>query len=188
LYHHLRKTAKAFHQKYVQIPGWVLIATFLWAALHDRPVCWACRERNWSTTQLRPPRLPSPATMSRRIDGVGVGLLWRALEERLRGLEEPALVAFLDGKPLPVSGVSKDPDARFGRAAGGTAKGYKLHAVWSTRALPEVCDVRPLNAGEPRVARGGWCNSCTGAATCWGTATTTPTTSSTTPTPGATSC
>ena len=66
LYHELRETANDFRQKYVQIPGRVLVAVSLWAALHDRPVAWACDGRNWGTTSLRPRKLPSPSTMSRR--------------------------------------------------------------------------------------------------------------------------
>src|SRR4051794_35898148 len=104
LYHELREAANDFRQKYVQIPGWVLVAVSLWAALHDRPVAWACDARNWGTTSLRPRKLPSPSTMSRRAHSVGVGLLRRALEDRLRRrCRGPALVAIamLDGKPLP---------------------------------------------------------------------------------------
>lgn len=153
LYRLLRATAKDFHQKYVQIPAWVVIAVLLWAALHDRPVSWACQQRHWSTTTLRPCHLPSPATMSRRVDSVGVGLLWRALEQRLRDRAQPALVALVDGKPLPIGGNSKDPDARFGRGAGSVAKGYKLHTVWSTRVVPEAWTVTPLNANEKAVAK-----------------------------------
>jgi hypothetical protein len=154
LYRLLKEVAKDFHQKYVQLQPWVLVAVMLWAALHDRPVSWACQQRHWSTTTLRPPRLPSPATMSRRIDGVGAGLLLRALEPRLRDSGEQRLIAFLDGKPLTVGGASKDQDARFGRAARGMAKGYKLHAAWSLRPLPEAWDVAPLNVHERVVARG----------------------------------
>src|SRR5581483_9430060 len=94
-----------------------------------------------------------PSVLSRRVDGVAVGLLWRALERRLRGSGRPALVAFVDGKPLPIGGNGKDKDARRGRAAGGLAKGYKLHAVWSTRPLPEAWEVTPLNVSEKAVAR-----------------------------------
>lgn len=154
LYHLLREVATDFHQKYVQLQPWVLVATLLWAALHDRPVSWACQKRHRSTTALKPRRLPSPATMSRRIDSVGVGLLWRALEQRLRGSGSPALVAFADGKPLPVGGNSKDPDARSGRGAGCIAKGYKLHAIWSTRPVPEAWAVTPLDANEKALAEG----------------------------------
>jgi hypothetical protein len=153
LYHELRKTANDFSQKYVQIPGWVLVAVSLWAALHDRPVAWACKPPNWATTGLRPWKLPSPSTMSRRAYSVGVGLLWHALQERLRSLgPSPALIALLDGKPLPVGGYTKDPDAAYGRAAGMMAKGYKLHAAWSNGALPDEWEVTSLKVGETTVA------------------------------------
>jgi Transposase DDE domain len=153
LYHYLQETAKEVHQKYKQLQPWVLAATLLWAALHDRPVCWACDPTHWSTTRLRPLQLPSPATMSRRVDGVALGVFWRALEQRLQGSGYPALLAFLDGKPLPVGGNSKDPDAKWGRGAGSVVKGYKLHAVWSTRRLPEAWEVAPLNISEKEAAR-----------------------------------
>jgi hypothetical protein len=155
LYCTVRAVARDFAQKYVQIPGWVLVLTMLWAALHDRPICWACKADNWATTALRPPKLPSPATMSRRAYGVAVALLWRAVEQRLRTLAAPSpwLLAFLDGKPLPVGGCSKDRQARYGRGAGMMAKGYKLHAVWSTGPLPQTWEVTPLNVEESTVAR-----------------------------------
>jgi hypothetical protein len=152
LYHHLQSVAKDFRQKYVSYHPWVLVAVLLWAALHDRPLSWACKGPHWSTTRLRPARLPSPATLSRRLYKVGTGLFLRALEQRLRDCGEPALMAFLDGKPLPVSGVSKDPDAKRGRSAGGMAKGYKLHTVWSNRPLPEAWEVAALNVQEQVVA------------------------------------
>ena len=152
LYHYLQQTAREVRQKYVQIPPWVIVATLLWAALHDRPVSWACDRRHWSTTELRPLTIPSERTMSRRADGVATGVFWRALEQRLRHSDHPALLSFLDGKPLPVGGNSKDPDARWGRGAGGVAKGYKLHAVWSAGVLPEAWEVTPLNVGEKEVA------------------------------------
>ena len=62
-------------------------------------------------------------------------------------------MAVLDGKPLTVSGVSKDPEAYWGRGAGGKAKGYKLHAVWSGRPLPQAWAVTPMNTGEKAMTR-----------------------------------
>src|SRR5262249_32571382 len=137
LYRIIRATAADFHQKYVQLQPSVVVLVLLWAALHDRSVAWACQGRHWSTTTLRPGRLPSESTMSRRVDSVAVGLFWNAVEQRLRASGPPALVAFVDGKALPIGGCSKDPDACFGRGAGCTAKGYKLHAIWAGRPLPE---------------------------------------------------
>jgi hypothetical protein len=154
LYHTIREVAKDFHQKYVSYQPWVLVAVFLWAALHDRPVSWACQRRHWSTTKLQPARLPSQSTLSRRIDGLVVGAFLRAVEQRLRDRQEVGLLALLDGKPLLVSGVSKDRDAKHGRrGAGGKGKGYKLHTLWGNRALPEAWEVTPLNEAETTVAQ-----------------------------------
>jgi hypothetical protein len=154
LYRTVREVSGGFLQKYVHIPGWVVLLTFLWAALHDRPVSWACRAANWKTTHLRPPRIPSSSTMSRRVDRAALGLLWRAVEERMRTSNPPrSWASFLDGKPLPVGGCTKDPDARYGRGAGTMAKGYKLHVVLSDGVVPETWEVTPLNTAETEVAR-----------------------------------
>jgi hypothetical protein len=63
------------------------------------------------------------------------------------------LAALVDGKPVLVGGGSKDRDAKRGRGAGGLARGYKLHAIWAGRAVPEAWEVTPLNAAESVVAR-----------------------------------
>jgi DDE family transposase len=153
LYRLLREVGNDFQQKYVQHPPWVIVAVLLWAALHDRPHSWACRWRNWSTTRRRPARLPAPSTFSRRLPSLAVGRLLSVLEERIRQSQDARLVAFLDGKPLLVGGPSKDPDAGFGRAAGHQGNGYKLHALWGGRAMPEVWEVTALRVSEKVVAR-----------------------------------
>lgn len=99
-----------------------------------------------------PLQLSSPATLRRRLYTVGTGLFLRALEQRIRDSGEPCFVVFLDGKPLPVGGANKIPQTKRGRSAGGMAKGYKLHAVWTDRPLPETREVAPLNVDEGVVA------------------------------------
>jgi hypothetical protein len=154
LYPALRAVAKDFCQKYVSYHPWVLVAVLCWAAVHDRPLSWACNPRHWSTTRLRPARIPSAATLSRRVDGLAVGAFLRLVEQPLRERGDRRLLALLDGKPLPVSGVSKDREARWGRGAGGKAKGYKLHTLWSAgRPVPEAWELTPLNEAESVVAR-----------------------------------
>jgi hypothetical protein len=150
LYPLLRDAGAGFSQKYAQHPVWVIVAVLLWAALHDRPLGWACDPRNWSTTPLRPARLPSPATVSRRLRGLAVGLLLRAVEQRLRDTGRQALVSYLDGKPLPVGGRSKDKDAR---PKGPLGPGYKLHAVWTTQPVPAAWEVTAAGVGEAPVAQ-----------------------------------
>jgi hypothetical protein len=155
LYRVIREVAKDFRQKYVHYQPWVLVAVLLWAALHDRPICWACVPTNWGQTRLRPFRLPSHSTLSRRLDGLVVGAFLHAVTQRLHQMGPPGLhlLALLDGKPLPVGGCRKDRDARVGHGAGMQAKGYKLHTLWTTDGvLPQAWEVTPLNEAESVVA------------------------------------
>lgn len=163
LYRALRDAASGIRQVGVTYQPWHLAVVLLWAGLHERPLSWARDRRNWPS-DLRPTRLPSGSTMSRRGHGVGAGLAPRALRERLAAAAEPALAAIIAGKPLPVGGPTKGPDARVGRGAGRMAKGYKLHVDWAGRPLPEAWEVEPLNVSEaavarrlvPRLSRGGY--------------------------------
>jgi len=152
LYRVLGEVAADVRQKYVRHQPWVVAAVVLWAALHDRPLSWACDPRHWSTTDLRPARLPSQATVSRRTRRAGFGCFLNLITARLRGRGLPRLALTLDGKPLLIGGCGKDPDAQVGRAAGHRGRGYKLHAVWGGRPLPEAWAVTPLNEHEAKVA------------------------------------
>jgi len=69
--------------------------------------------------------VPPAGTLSRRIDPVAVGPVWRAVEAGIRGTGGPAPVAVIGGKPLPVGGCPEDPGAAYGRAA-----------AWPDRAVP----------------------------------------------------
>jgi len=106
----------------------VICAVYWWALIHDRPVDWACQAENWPADLQRP--LPSQATMSRRLRSHTIDVLLIEIERTLLTLwVVTGTLLVVDGKPLTVGGCSKDRDATWGRAAGGLAKGYKLHAV-----------------------------------------------------------
>ena len=150
IYHELRAAARGTDQKYAHYHPWVIAAVLLWAALHDRPAAWACDPRNWSTTRLRPGEIPSPATVSRRPRRVVFAVFLNRVAARLRGHGPPARTLVVDGMPLPVGRCSKDPDAR----PGPWGKGYKLHAVWGGRCLPEAWAVTAARAYEGAVAEG----------------------------------
>jgi hypothetical protein len=144
-----------------------IVGVFLWAVLHDRPVSWACRAENWPE-DLRFGRLPSQSTMSRRLGTKAAQDLLKLMENTLKvatsPLPKPEPVQIIDAKPLPIGNYSKDPDARWGRACGTMAKGYKLYAVWGAGGMPEAWRVRPMNVSEKpmaaelirRVAGGAW--------------------------------
>lgn len=148
IYHTLRAVARATRQKNVTYQPWVIAAVLLWAALHDRSVKWACDPRNWSTTRLRPRKLPSPATASRRPKRTVFGVFLNRVTERLKGSGPPARVLAIDGKPLPVGHCSKDPDARGTRLG----RGYKLHAVWGSDPWPVAWAVTAAREYEGAVA------------------------------------
>lgn len=131
----------------------VIVAVYFWAVLHDRPVCWACLAKHWPDDISLRRRLPSQATMSRRLRELDVQVLLTKIAERLQTAQgDAAAVKIVDAKPLPVGGYSRDPDARWGYAVRGYLKGYKLFAIWGNGPLPCCWKVGSMNLSEPRVA------------------------------------
>lgn len=132
--------------------AWI-VAVFYWAVVHDRPVMWACQRCHWPIC-LRRHALPSGSTMSRRLRTSGVLQLLTALEHHV--VRRPAsggLVWALDGKPLAISGVSKDRQAGYGRAARSKAKGYKLHVLMGSDKSLAEWRIAPMNKDERPMAR-----------------------------------
>lgn len=144
-----RRRADAYHTH----DHALIVRVSLWAALHDRPVAWACDRRHWDPRTC-PPRLPSQPTMSRRLRTQAVGGFFQALGRRLATHFGAALLwlKILDGKALEVAGHSRDPDATWGPAGRRRTRGYKLHAVWAGGAMPLGYDVRPMHVNEKAVA------------------------------------
>jgi hypothetical protein len=106
----------------------IIVCVLTWAALHDRPILWACNRRNWPR-HLRPELMPTQSCMSRRLRTFGVQQLLELAFAHLRAQLPSGLVKFVDAKPLPVGGCTKDEDALYGRAASCKANGYKLYAL-----------------------------------------------------------
>jgi hypothetical protein len=131
-----------------------ILVVYFWCVVHDRPMCWGLEKSNWPE-DLRPKCLPSQATFSRRMRRDEVRQLMTTIEQTWLGLVGVCqkLVRVIDGKPLTVSGVSKDADAGYGRGAGGMQKGYKLHAVWAAGPLPIAWALAPMNRSEKTMAR-----------------------------------
>ena len=127
------------------------MAVYLWAVIHDRPTRWACEPMNWPH-DLWAGKLPSQSVMSRRLPTTEVQRLLAEIERQLARLSGGGWVLLVDGKPLIVGSHSKDPDAAWGHARRGWAKGYKLHAVYDGGSIPAAWDVVPLNEAEPEVA------------------------------------
>jgi len=129
-----------------------ILAVLLWAALHDRPISWACCRSSWPIQAWRR-RLPDQSTMSRRLrDPRLIGDL-RLLIARLQRRLPATPVLAVDGKALPVREHSRDPDAATGWASGRFAPGYKLHALIDTAHRLLDFEIRPMNQAESAAAR-----------------------------------
>jgi len=130
---------------------------YYWAVIHDRPTTWALHRSHWPLHLRRGLRLPSDSTMSRRLRRPSVGHLLTQLEHRVVRPQTPGLFWIIDGKSLPIGGCSKDRQAGYGRAAGGKAKGYKVHAVINPCGQLAAWRLAPMNTDErvmaPRLLR-----------------------------------
>jgi len=130
-----------------------VVRVYFWAVLHDRPIYWACCQENWPIYERRH-ALPSPSTMTRRLRLDTVKILIARIEELvLRSAAEPPLVVAVDGKPLVISRHSKDRQSGYGQAAGGKAKGYKLHTVRGSDGSILAWRIAPMNRDERVMAR-----------------------------------
>jgi hypothetical protein len=129
-----------------------IVAIYFWSVIHDRPIRWACDRRHWRGLRAFK-RLPSPATMSRRLRCGGVQELIKQLEQQLLRDRPASWCRFIDGKPLPISGHSEDAGAGYGRSTGGKAKGYRFHGVFDESQGFVAWQIRPMNHNESKVAQ-----------------------------------
>jgi hypothetical protein len=128
-----------------------IVKLWYWAVIHDRPACWACQRRHWPL-HARRRTLPSDSTVSRRLKTPSVVALLDAIERRVTKPKPGSLYWMIDGKPLVISGCSKDRQAGYGRAARSNAKGYKLHALVSAEGAIAEWRIAPMNKDERTMA------------------------------------
>jgi len=125
---------------------------FFWAVVHDRPMSWACEKWNWPLCERRWSK-PSQSRLSRRLRSKSVRQLLERVEQQvLRPQREMQLVWMIDGKPLTISGCSKDRQAGYGRAAGCKARGYKVHALCGVDGSIASWRLAPMNKDERLMA------------------------------------
>ncbi len=130
----------------------LIILLWLWATLHDRPICWACRKSSYNSL-FRPRRLPSVSQLCKRLGTERFEQARLLLHEILSAKGREDLLSYLDGKALVINDYSTDPDARNGIASGKFHFGYKLHARATKSGFVPEYRVLSLNEGEPNTAR-----------------------------------
>ena len=105
----------------------LIVAMYVWSVWHDRPMCWACDRRNYSSC-FRPRMLPSVSQFCKPIHSERCHEILQHVHAHLAGIESFTELSFIDGRAMRVGPYSKDRDAKPGPAPGGMAKGYKYHA------------------------------------------------------------
>jgi hypothetical protein len=130
---------------------WLIVAMYFWSCRHDRPQCWACDREHYGRL-FRPRKLPSISQFNRRVRTQSVQMILQRIHNDLAEIGVVMPVSFVDGKALPIGPLSKDPDARWGHVAGGSAKGYKLHAIVTEDQRIPIWSVTALNVHETHVA------------------------------------
>jgi len=132
--------------------NWLIVTMYVWSVAHDRPLSWACRRGSYGFL-FRPRKLPSISQFTRRINSDDCQRILQLVHDHFaqRGVMTNAV--YIDGKPLVVSPVSKDRDAKRGRISGAFARGYKLHAAVNASRRIVVWSVMGLNEDEKTLAR-----------------------------------
>lgn len=134
-------------------PDLLVLRMWLWAALHDRPMCWACSRSSYNSI-FRPRRLLSVSRFSRRLRTGRFARLRVHLHRVLTDHGHESALSYLDGKALAVGECTTDPDARNGVVTTGRfRRGYKMHARADELGFFVEYRVRPLNEGEALIAR-----------------------------------
>jgi len=150
LYHLLERLGKGWHRKAQQYSDVWVLAVYLWAVVHDRPVSWACDARNWPGDMISD--LPSPSRISRRMRTESFIELAKDLDIAARGLLPCGIWKWIDATPLPIGNCSKDRQAGYGRCACGMGKGYKLFAICDSSGAIDAWRLGPMNKGEKTMA------------------------------------
>jgi hypothetical protein len=132
--------------------NWLIVAMYIWSVWHDRTLSWACDRRSYGSL-FRPRKLPSISQFTRRIKSDDCQRILQLVHDQFAQRGVLTRVVYIDGKPLVVSPVSKDRDAKRGKISGAFARGYKLYAAVNANRRIVVWSVMGLNEDEKTVAR-----------------------------------
>ena len=125
------------------------------AVVHNQTQKWACDPAHWPF-KVPPGGLPSPSQFSRRLRRPSMRRLLENVEHHVRELDpvptDRVVALKIDGRPLPIGPHSHDKHAGYGRAAGGKARGYKLHAITDDCGRLVAWKIAAMNKDERTMA------------------------------------
>jgi hypothetical protein len=125
----------------------LILRMYFWTVWHDRPLYWPCDRLHYNRL-FQPRRLPGVSQFCRRVKTERFQQMLAEVVRRLAMRGECPKLMFLDGKALPVSESTSDPEAKTGRGNGRFSRGYKLHALGADDGRIMAFSVRSLNEHE----------------------------------------
>jgi Transposase DDE domain len=152
LYRRLLRDPILGHTRDCTYSDGLILFLYFYGVIFNRSARWAVDKRNWPLAYRRLD-FPSYSQLCIRLKRASVSQVIRQIDAELQERLPSSNLKFIDGKPLTISGFSKDPDATFGHATGGPACGYKLHALVDSLGKIERSQVAPLHASEKTVMR-----------------------------------
>jgi transposase len=133
-----------------------IVLIYYWSVLNNQTRAWACDPENWPL-KLPPGGLPSESQFSRRFRAARLQRLLDRVEEAVRKIDPPPRdrVCYfkIDGRPLVIGNHSHDPHCGYGRAAGGKARGYRLHEIIDAAGRSVSWRLTPMQGDEREMAR-----------------------------------
>lgn len=155
LLYHIARRLWPKREPRVQYANRLIVLLYLWSAIRNKPLCWACDRRNLPKALAHRP-IPSRSQFGRRLCCPVVAKMLDELEQAVGDLHTAGLIGLwlIDAKPLVVSPYSKDKAARWGWAYNGKARGYKLFMLTDASGRVVTWQVDGMNQAEPEVAKG----------------------------------
>lgn len=129
----------------------LILRLYLWLCWNDLPLC-RVRDRGAFGGMFRPRRRPSVSQFCKRVAEPGFAERLERVRRKLAGTAAGAALLCIDGKALPVTENTRDPDARTGHGGGRFCKGYRLHAMADDRGRIVEYRVTDMREQEKNMA------------------------------------
>lgn len=133
-----------------------IVLMYYLAVVNNQTQKWACDPGHWPF-KMPPGGLPSASQFSRRLRSAAAEALLGMVARRVNDRDPPptdrVVTLRLDARPLVIGPHSHDQHAGYGRAAGGKARGYKLHAIIDACGRAVAWRIAPMNVDERVMAR-----------------------------------
>lgn len=129
----------------------LILRLYLWLCWSDLPLC-RVQDRSVFGSMFRPRRLPSVSQFCKRVAEAGFIELLERARRKLAGTVAGSMLLCIDGKALPVTENTRDPDAKTGHGGGRFCKGYRLHALTDDRGRIVEYRVTDMREQEKNMA------------------------------------